>query len=189
MPETASELARATSFSVTGWRERTQRDARARGFGRRDMFTDNRCANRVITGAALGATVGGAGGAVYGTYESFAYKVRRRCLLARDSFPNRRSRATRADRRRRNRQSDRLPPRAVPSVDSGHAESEAHRPHDRGKRHPLRPLPRSRQPDPVRQEVTAGAPPRHVSRSHYFFFDGRKSRALVVSSPLFFTNG
>lgn len=81
MPETASELARATSFSVTGWRERTQRDARARGFGRRAMFTDNRCANRVITGAALGATVGGAVGAVYGTYESFAYKVRRRCLL------------------------------------------------------------------------------------------------------------
>lgn len=56
------------------------------------MFTDNRCANRVITGAALGATVGGAVGAVYGTYESFAYKVRRRCLLARDSFPNRRDR-------------------------------------------------------------------------------------------------
>ncbi len=53
------------------------------------MFTDNRCANRVITGAALGATVGGAVGAVYGTYESFAYKVRRRYLyfLARDSFP------------------------------------------------------------------------------------------------------
>lgn len=39
------------------------------------MFTDNRCANRVITGAALGATVGGAVGAVYGTYESFAYKI------------------------------------------------------------------------------------------------------------------
>ena len=78
------------------------------------MFTDNRCANRVITGAALGATVGGAVGAVYGTYESFAYKVRRRCLLARDSFPNRRSRATRADRRRRNRQSDRLSPAPSP---------------------------------------------------------------------------
>ena len=79
------------------------------------MFTDNRCANRVITGAALGATVGGAVGAVYGTYESFAYKVRRRCLLARDSsFPNRRSRARRADRRRRNRQSDRLPPAPSP---------------------------------------------------------------------------
>ena len=51
------------------------------------MFTDNRCANRVITGAALGATVGGAVGAVYGTYESFAYKVRRRYLLARDPSP------------------------------------------------------------------------------------------------------
>jgi len=36
-----------------------------------------------MTGAALGATVGGAVGAVYGTYESFAYKVeaRRRYFL------------------------------------------------------------------------------------------------------------
>jgi hypothetical protein len=31
-----------------------------------------------MTGAALGATVGGAVGAVYGTYESFAYKVEAR---------------------------------------------------------------------------------------------------------------
>ena len=41
-------------------------------------LTGNRCADRVMTGAALGATVGGAVGAVYGTYESFAYKVEAR---------------------------------------------------------------------------------------------------------------
>ena len=75
------------------------------------MFTDNRCANRVITGAALGATVGGAVGAVYGTYESFAYKVRRRYFLALDSSPNRRSRATPADRCMRNRHLTFSPPR------------------------------------------------------------------------------
>lgn len=39
------------------------------------MALDNRCLNRVTTGAALGAAVGGAVGACYGTYEAFAYKV------------------------------------------------------------------------------------------------------------------
>ena len=100
--------------SPVGANERTQRDTRRRGFGRRDMFTDNRCANRVITGAALGATVGGAVGAVYGTYESFAYKVRRRYFLALDSSPNRRSRATPADRCRRNRHLTFSPPAPSP---------------------------------------------------------------------------
>ena len=36
---------------------------------------DNRCLNRVMMGSALGATVGGAVGACYGTYEAFAYRV------------------------------------------------------------------------------------------------------------------
>ena len=36
---------------------------------------DNRCMQRVLTGAALGGDVGGAVGASYGTYEAFAYKV------------------------------------------------------------------------------------------------------------------
>ena len=36
---------------------------------------DNRCMQRVLTGAALGGAVGGAVGASYGTYETFAYKV------------------------------------------------------------------------------------------------------------------
>lgn len=36
---------------------------------------DNRCMQRVLTGAALGGAVGGAVGASYGTYEAFAYKV------------------------------------------------------------------------------------------------------------------
>ena len=39
------------------------------------MFTDNRCANRVITGAALGATVGGAVGAVYGVAALHTHSV------------------------------------------------------------------------------------------------------------------
>ena len=39
------------------------------------MALDNRCLNRVTTGAALGAAVGGAVGACYGTYEASAYKV------------------------------------------------------------------------------------------------------------------
>ncbi len=39
---------------------------------------DNRCMQRVLTGAALGGAVGGAVGASYGTYEAFAYKV---CVL------------------------------------------------------------------------------------------------------------
>lgn len=38
-------------------------------------LTDNRCLNRVLTGAALGCTVGGAVGACYGTYEAFSYGV------------------------------------------------------------------------------------------------------------------
>ena len=36
---------------------------------------DNRCMQRVLTGAALGGAVGGAVGASYGTYEACAYKV------------------------------------------------------------------------------------------------------------------
>ncbi|CAL6428530.1 unnamed protein product [Bathycoccus prasinos] len=36
---------------------------------------DNRCMQRVLTGAALGGAVGGAVGASYGTYEAFAYKI------------------------------------------------------------------------------------------------------------------
>jgi hypothetical protein len=38
-------------------------------------MTDNRCLNRVMTGAALGCTVGGAVGACYGTYEAFSFGV------------------------------------------------------------------------------------------------------------------
>jgi len=38
-------------------------------------LTDNRCLNRVMTGGALGCTVGVAIGACYGTYEAFSYGV------------------------------------------------------------------------------------------------------------------
>jgi hypothetical protein len=36
---------------------------------------DKHCLNRVTTGAMLGGAVGASVGAVYGTYEAFAYKV------------------------------------------------------------------------------------------------------------------
>eukprot|EP00740_Mantoniella_antarctica_P008713 CAMPEP_0181368548 /NCGR_PEP_ID=MMETSP1106-20121128/12157_1 /TAXON_ID=81844 /ORGANISM="Mantoniella antarctica, Strain SL-175" /LENGTH=75 /DNA_ID=CAMNT_0023484693 /DNA_START=205 /DNA_END=432 /DNA_ORIENTATION=- len=38
-------------------------------------LTDNRCLNRVMTGGALGCTVGVAIGACYGTYEAFSYGI------------------------------------------------------------------------------------------------------------------
>ncbi|KAK9792485.1 hypothetical protein WJX73_005902 [Symbiochloris irregularis] len=36
---------------------------------------DNRCVNRIMTGASLGGALGGSIGALYGTYEAFRYKV------------------------------------------------------------------------------------------------------------------